>query len=304
MTFQESCSANPRGHSARSSRAALGGLAGDVASPGKTCNLRIRSRPTAVDAVSPITVLAAQSGTSSAWWHSVVPGIAWGNDQRTDRRPLPPTRLGTTGQLLRRASAEPDADEAATIEAEAGAVAVAERRNHNSESASGRQATSPGSIPPPCPTTRAAAPWGTAATTVVQMRRWVSATGGEPTAPSDQLGVAALRRWPAPLVMVVDLARHIARRQLHGVVDREVHRHCRLHRAWRCAGDNDGEGTERLANQTGQCDTSADRCDPWPRAEPFLVNECRRISSHRMNGTLGDQRRSPTAPVGCGLRRF
>jgi hypothetical protein len=132
----------------------------------------------------------------------------------------------------------------------------------------------------------------------------VSATGGEPTAPSDQLGVAALRRWPAPLVMVVDLARHIARRQLHGVVDREVHRHCRLHRAWRCAGDNDGEGTERLANQTGQCDTSADRCDPWPRAEPFLVNECRRTSSHRMNGTLGDQRRSPTAPVGCGLRRF
>ena len=49
--------------------------------------------------------LLLRSGTSSAWWHSVVPGIAWGNDQRTDRRRLPPTRLGTTGQLLRRASA-------------------------------------------------------------------------------------------------------------------------------------------------------------------------------------------------------
>ena len=304
MTFQESCSANPRGHSARLSRAALGGLAGDVASPGKTCNLRIRSRPTAVDAVSPITVLAAQVRHVVRLVALCCARYRLGDDQRTDRRPLPPTRLGTTGQPLRRASAEPDADEPAAIEAEAGAVAVAERRNHNWELASDRQATSPGSIPPPCPTTRAAAPWGTAATTVVQMRRWVSATGGEPTAPSDQLGVAALRRWPAPLVMVVDLARHIARRQLHGVVDREVHRHCRLHRAWRCAGDNDGEGTERLANQTGRCDTSADRCDPWPRAEPFLVNECRRTSSHRMNGTLGDQRRSPTAPVGCGLRRF
>jgi hypothetical protein len=145
--------------------------------------------------------------------------------------------------------------------------------------------------------------------------------GGRPQRRSSRCADGSRRRWRArrPVRSArrscvtemasatghgVDLARHIARRQLHGVVDREVHRHCRLHRAWRCAGDNDGEGTERLANQTGQCDTSADRCDPWPRAEPFLVNECRRTSSHRMNGTLGDQRRSPTAPVGCGLRRF
>jgi hypothetical protein len=244
-----------------------------------------------------------RSGTSSAWWHSV-PGIAWGNDQRTDRCPLPPTRLGTPGQLLRRAPAELDADEPAAIEAEAGAVAVAERRTPQLGVGIRQAGHQPWLDPATVPHDQGGGTLGDGRNDGRPDAPMGLGDGGEPTAPSDQLGVAALRRWPAPLVMVVDLARHMARRQLHGVVDREVHRHCRLHRAWRCAGDNDGEGTERLANQTGQCDTSADRCDPWPRAEPFLDNECRRTSSHRMNGTLGDQRRSPTAPVGCGLRRF
>jgi len=78
---------------------------------------------------------------------------------------------------------------------------------------------------------------------------------GEPIAPSDQLGISAVGVGPAPLVMVVDLAGHIPQRQLHCVVDREANRHRRLNRARRCAGDNDGERTERLANQTSQCNT-------------------------------------------------
>jgi hypothetical protein len=44
-----------------------------------------------------VPLLLLRSGTSSAWWRPVVPGIAWGNDQRNDRRPLPSTRLGAPG---------------------------------------------------------------------------------------------------------------------------------------------------------------------------------------------------------------
>jgi hypothetical protein len=63
------------------------------------------------------------------------------------------------------------------IEAEAGAVAVAERCPQEPWSASGRQATSARSTPPPRPTTRAVAPSGAdTAHTLAPMSRCTSGT--------------------------------------------------------------------------------------------------------------------------------
>jgi hypothetical protein len=52
------------------------------------------SRSSAVEAVVLSALLLLSFGTSSAWWRSVVPGTAWGNDQRNDGPAITRQRVG------------------------------------------------------------------------------------------------------------------------------------------------------------------------------------------------------------------
>jgi hypothetical protein len=103
-----------------------------------------------------------------------------------------------------------DVDEIALVEAQACAVAVAERRAPRGVVGVRRQVTNAGSILPPWLTTSTVVPSGAAASSRVHSSQWASATAANPGDCARSFGVSAVRLRPVPLVVVFDSARQVA----------------------------------------------------------------------------------------------